>query len=102
MPPPPAAVEVEGVTDTSGVTIPDPLAAPLAVNELHGRRRAHQKSQWGVAAPSMTESFKLRDHSHKPKAKSWDREWKSCPLLTPPLSGPAHTRKQRDGVLIQT
>ena len=77
-PPPPAAIEVEAATDTTAVTIPDPFTAPLKPNELYGRRRKTEKSQWGVAAPVNTANFQLQKHDHKPVAKRWDR--KSSPV----------------------
>ena len=77
-PPPPAAIEVEAVTDTTAVTIPDPFTAPLKTNELYGRRRKTEKSQWGVAAPVNTANFQHQKHDLKPMAKRWDR--KSSPV----------------------
>lgn len=71
---PPAAIEVEAVTDTTGVTIPNPLSVPVKSNELNGRRRKTDKSQWGVAAPCDSVHFRQRNYDHKPKAKRWDRE----------------------------
>lgn len=76
-PPPPAAIETEGVTDTEGITVPNPFDAPIKTNELYGRRKTPAKTQWGIAAVSTSESFKLRNHSHKPLAKRWDRTFKS-------------------------
>lgn len=72
---PPAAIEVEAVTDTTGVTLPNPLSAPVKSNEINGRRRKTDKSQWGVAAPSDTANFRHKSYDHKPKAKRWDREF---------------------------
>ena len=74
MSPPPAAIEVEAVTGTTAVTIPDPFTAPLKTNELYGRRRKTEKSQWGVAAPVNSANFQLQKHNHKPMAKRWDRK----------------------------
>lgn len=73
---PSAAIETEAVTDTSTITVLNPLAAPLKINELYGRRKTPLKSQWGVAAVSNSELFKLRPQEGKPKAKNWD--CKSC------------------------
>ena len=70
---PPSAVEVSAVSDTSGVTIPNPLSAPVQSNEIHGRRKKTTAAQWGVAAPSDTANFRLKSHDHKPKAKQWSR-----------------------------
>ncbi|ORY08212.1 pyridoxal phosphate-dependent transferase [Clohesyomyces aquaticus] len=69
---PPGAIEVEAVTDTSGVTIPDPLSVPFKSNEIYGRRRKTDKSQWGVAAPANSVNFRSQSHDHKPMAKRWD------------------------------
>ncbi|KAF2682786.1 PLP-dependent transferase [Lentithecium fluviatile CBS 122367] len=69
---PPSAIEVEAVTDTSGVTIPDPLSAPIRSNEILGRRKKTDKRQWGVAAPSDTSHFRLKSYEGKPKARRWD------------------------------
>ncbi|KAF2186864.1 PLP-dependent transferase [Zopfia rhizophila CBS 207.26] len=69
---PPSAIAVEAVTDTSGVTLPDPLSASVKSNEIYGRRRKTDKSQWGVAAPSDSVNFRYHSHDHKPKAKRWD------------------------------
>jgi aromatic amino acid aminotransferase I len=70
---PPSAIEVEAVTDTSGVTIPNPLMAPIKSNDILGRRTKADKRQWGVAAPSDTSKFRLGNYEGKPKAKRWDR-----------------------------
>ncbi|KAF2132724.1 aromatic amino acid aminotransferase 1 [Dothidotthia symphoricarpi CBS 119687] len=69
---PPSAIEVSAVSDTSGVTIPNPLTASVESNEIHGRRIKVNKGQWGVAAPSNTANFRLKSHDHKPKARRWD------------------------------
>ncbi|KAI4701498.1 hypothetical protein J4E81_003238 [Alternaria sp. BMP 2799] len=68
---PPSAVEVSAVSDTSGVTIPNPLSAPVLSNEILGRRKKTTAAQWGVAAPSDTANFRFKSHDHKPKAKRW-------------------------------
>jgi len=75
MSPPAAIVEVEGVTDTAGVTLPDPLSVPIKINEIYGRRRKTEKSQWGVAAPADSAKFKHHPQDHKPRAKRWDRRF---------------------------
>ncbi|KAH7124002.1 aromatic amino acid aminotransferase 1 [Dendryphion nanum] len=69
---PPSAIEVEAVTDTSGVTLPNPLSVPVKTNEILGRRKKTDKSQWGVAAPCASVNFRHRSYDHKPKAKRWD------------------------------
>ena len=76
---PPSAVEVSAISDTSGVTIPNPLSAPVQSNEIHGRRKKTAASQWGVAAPADTTNFRLKSHGHKPKAKQWSCMF--CPSM---------------------
>jgi aromatic amino acid aminotransferase I len=75
---PPSATEVEAVTDTTGVTLPDPLSMNMKSNEINGRRRKTVKGQWGVAAPADSVNFRQKEHGHKPMAKRWDRE--CCPM----------------------
>jgi aromatic amino acid aminotransferase I len=73
---PPGAIDVEAVTDTTGVTLPNPLAAPIPKNnEIFGRRRKTDKAQWGVAAPADSASFRQRSYEGLPKARRWDREY---------------------------
>ncbi|KAF2836494.1 PLP-dependent transferase [Patellaria atrata CBS 101060] len=69
---PPSATEVDAVTDTQGVTLPDPLTAPITANDAYGRRKKYQKSHWGVAAPAHSDMFKSPRQMTKPKAKRWD------------------------------
>ncbi|CAI6280444.1 unnamed protein product [Periconia digitata] len=69
---PPAAIEVLGDSDTTGITIPDPLAVPIRTNDILGRRRKTESRQWGTAAPCDTASFRLKSYAGKPKAKRWD------------------------------
>ncbi|KAF2750894.1 PLP-dependent transferase [Sporormia fimetaria CBS 119925] len=81
---PPAALEVEAVTDTTGVTIPDPLKAPVPKsNDIRGRRKKADKAQWGVAAPSDSANFRQGNYDDKPLARRWDHY----------ISDEAHTRK---------
>ncbi|KAF2146858.1 uncharacterized protein K452DRAFT_283059 [Aplosporella prunicola CBS 121167] len=47
----------------------------MRINDLHGRRKKTEKSQWGVAAPSTSERFKSYGHAHKPMAKKWDHRF---------------------------
>ncbi|KAH9873458.1 hypothetical protein IAQ61_004081, partial [Plenodomus lingam] len=68
---PPSAIEVSAVTDTSGVTLADPSSAPIQSSEILGKRRKTNKSQWVVAAPSDTSTFRLRSYDDKPLAKRW-------------------------------
>ncbi|KAG4277095.1 aromatic amino acid aminotransferase I [Fusarium proliferatum] len=39
---------------------------------IQSRRKVLDKSQWGPAAPAKSETFRIRDHGHKPKANRWD------------------------------
>lgn len=69
MPPPPAA-EAVGVTDTTGLTLPD----PLTINNVEALRTKQGRLVAGVAAKADIELFKgIGRHTHKPKAKNWDR-----------------------------
>ncbi|KAK8233273.1 aromatic amino acid aminotransferase 1 [Phyllosticta capitalensis] len=68
----PHNVEVEAITDTTGVPLPDPLTAAMPINDIRGRRKKAEKTTWGVAAPASSERFKSYSHTHKPKAKRWD------------------------------
>lgn len=76
---PPAAIEVEAVTDTTAVTLPNPLTAPVKTNDQYGRKKT-DKSQWGTAAPADSVTFRRRKYDDKPKAKRWDRTY--SPLTT--------------------
>jgi aromatic amino acid aminotransferase I len=72
---PPSAIEVSAETDTTGVTIPNPLTAPITSNDILGRRKKANKSQWGIAAGSNTANFRQKSYESKPKAKRWDRKY---------------------------
>jgi hypothetical protein len=72
---PPSAIEVSAETDTTGVTIPNPLTAPITSNDILGRRKKANKSQWGIAAGSNTANFRQKSYENKPKAKRWDRKY---------------------------
>jgi aromatic amino acid aminotransferase I len=74
---PPSAIEVLAETDTTGITIPNPLTAPIASNDILGRRKQTNRTQWGIAAASDTANFRLKSYESKRKAKRWDR--KDCP-----------------------
>lgn len=64
-------VEVLGDTDTTAITLPEPLTIP----GIGKRRTAAGRLNAGVAAISDIESFKGQfHHSHKPLAKRWDRK----------------------------
>lgn len=75
---PPSAIdpapEVTAVTDTTAVTLPNFLAAPIQSNEIGKRRRKAREGQWGIAAPSDTRDFRFRNYEGKPMAKRWDRK----------------------------
>jgi aromatic amino acid aminotransferase I len=71
---PPAAIDVAGITDTQGTTIPDPFSLQIRSNEIYGRRRKALNGQWGIAAPARSSSFKHATLKTKPKSKRWDRE----------------------------
>jgi aromatic amino acid aminotransferase I len=77
---PPAAIEVEAITDTAGIAIPDPLSMPIKSNEILGRRKKTNRGQWGTAAPSDTSNFRLKSYEGKPKAKRWDRMYQPSRL----------------------
>jgi aromatic amino acid aminotransferase I len=72
---PPSAIEVSAETDTTGITIPNPLTAPITSNNIFGRRKKANKSQWGIAAASDTANFRQKSYENKPKAKCWDRKY---------------------------
>ncbi|KAF2084019.1 PLP-dependent transferase [Saccharata proteae CBS 121410] len=74
-PPPPGAVDVEAVTDTTGLTLPNPLETPMRINDIHGRRKKTDKAQWGTAALASSDKFRAYEHDHKPKAKCWDHRF---------------------------
>lgn len=78
---PPAAIQVEAVSDTQGVTLPDPTssALPHKSNHIYFRdvkapRDHGPSSQWGTAAPSSSSQFKspYSSETKKPRAKRWD------------------------------
>jgi aromatic amino acid aminotransferase I len=71
---PPSAIEVTAESDISGITIPNPLAAPIASNEILGRREKAARTQWALAAGCDTANFRQKSYAHKPKAKRWDRK----------------------------
>lgn len=68
---PPSAIEVTAESDTTGITIPN----PLTIQGVQKRRAASGRLVAGVAAVADVETFKgLKQHSHKPSARRWDRE----------------------------
>ncbi|RMJ20272.1 hypothetical protein CDV36_000028 [Fusarium kuroshium] len=44
----------------------------LDIEDIKSRRKTLDKSQWGPAAPAKSETFRIRERGHKPKAKRWD------------------------------
>lgn len=69
MAPPAMDFDVRAVTDTTGITIPN----PLSIHGIPKRRTAAGKMNAGVAAMADVESFKgSMQHGHKPLAKRWD------------------------------
>lgn len=67
-------MEVTAETDTTGITLPNPLTAQIASNDIFGRRKKASSSQWGTAAASDTANFRIKSYENKPKAKRWDRK----------------------------
>ncbi|KAF2155742.1 aromatic amino acid aminotransferase 1 [Myriangium duriaei CBS 260.36] len=69
MAPPGMNIEVTAETDTTGITIPE----PLTIAGIGKRRTAAGRLIAGVAAASDVEAFKGRGrHAHKPLSKRWD------------------------------
>lgn len=70
--------EFQGVTDTTGVSIPDPVISKAAnpvfgINDVLPHRRETVKNlNTGIAAFSSAELFKSKGCFKKPKAKRWD------------------------------
>ncbi|KAI9730605.1 MAG: Aromatic/aminoadipate aminotransferase 1 [Claussenomyces sp. TS43310] len=64
---PPIEFGVEGVTDTEGIVIPN----PLTVNDIAARRAGAPKLVAGTAAWTSSDLFKS-PATGKPKAKRWD------------------------------
>ena len=72
-PPSAIGVEVEGVRDTEGIVLPD----PLTVNGISARRAKAGRLIAGTAAYTNSDFFKSSGVG-KPKAKRWDRK-SYCP-----------------------
>lgn len=67
---PPAAIdEAPSAAPATNGGVTD---GPMRLEDIYSRRKKTDKSQWGTAAPSRSENFKVYTHSHKPKAKRWD------------------------------
>ena len=70
---PPGAIDVLPESDTSTFTLPD----RLTIQGVAKRRAAEGRLVAGVAALADVDRFKGRAvHSHKPKARRWDREYR--------------------------
>ncbi|KAF2754292.1 PLP-dependent transferase [Pseudovirgaria hyperparasitica] len=72
---PHAATETTAITDTEGIPLPNPLTAKIPINDILNRRAKAQQAQWGVAAPTSMDAFRInrqQQQEHKPKAKRWD------------------------------
>ena len=71
MTPPALDVEVQADTDTSAVTLPE----PLTIRGIDKRRTAAGKLIAGVAAKADVNFYKGPiHHKHKPLAKRWDSQ----------------------------
>lgn len=69
---PPPSIAIEAATDIHSIQIPD----PLTIDNVQAMRTQQGKLIAGVAAKSDIELFKgIGRHSHKPKAKRWDRKF---------------------------
>ncbi|TVY43480.1 Aromatic amino acid aminotransferase [Lachnellula occidentalis] len=64
---PPTAIDIEGVTDTQAIVLPD----PLTINGVSARRTKAGKLVAGTAAFTSSDQFKS-ETSGKPNAKRWD------------------------------
>jgi aromatic amino acid aminotransferase I len=93
---PPSAIsyDIESVTDTEALVLPD----PLTVNGVTSRRAKAGKLVAGTAAYTSSDFFKssvriyiirkvnssnIIQTAGKPKAKRWDRKSSNHPLLHP-------------------
>ncbi|KAF4628817.1 hypothetical protein G7Y89_g9336 [Cudoniella acicularis] len=65
---PPTAIDIEGVTDTEAIVLPD----PLTLNGVSARRAKAGKLVAGTAAFTSSDFFKGSSNTWKPKAKRWD------------------------------
>lgn len=62
-------MQTEALTDTTAVTLPD----PLTINGVEARRTKAGRLVAGVAAPADFELFKgLGSHGHKAMARDWE------------------------------
>jgi aromatic amino acid aminotransferase I len=77
---PPIALDVavEGVTDTSGITIPDPMSLKrdihpiFTIDDVLPHRQNSAKMPTGVAPFGSSDMFKSEGCFSKPRAKRWD------------------------------
>jgi aromatic amino acid aminotransferase I / 2-aminoadipate transaminase len=71
-------VQVQAVTDTQGVAVPDPVITKTASNpiftidDVFPHRQTSNPVSTGVAAFSSADLFKSKGAFKKPKAKRWD------------------------------
>lgn len=78
MTPPAMDVDVEGVTDTSSILIPNPVLANgpthavFSVNDIAPHRAKSAPMPQGVAPFTSSDMFKSPSCFKKPKAKRWD------------------------------
>lgn len=69
-----APAENIAITDTEGMAPLDPLTWKVPINDIFNRRAKATNAQWGVAASSGVEAFKIHKQDHKTKARRWDRK----------------------------
>jgi aromatic amino acid aminotransferase I len=77
---PPIALDVavEGLTDTSGITVPDPMSLKrtihpiFTIDDIPSHRSASAKMPAGVAPFGSSDMFKSKGCFSKPRAKRWD------------------------------
>ncbi|KAF4534948.1 DNA methylase N-6 adenine-specific conserved site [Lasiodiplodia theobromae] len=62
----PATARGDGVSDEKSKN------GDSSNSHLQPHRKEVSPTQWGVAAPCSSETFKTRRHDHKPLAKNWD------------------------------
>lgn len=71
-------VEVEGLTDTSGITVPDPMSMKrdihpiFTIDHVLPHREKSAKMPAGVAPFGSSDMFKSKGCFSKPRAKRWD------------------------------
>lgn len=74
----PPGVMVEGITDTIGVPVPDPMLssgdthAIFTIDDVLPHRQKSAPMPLNVAAFASSDMFKSKATFNKPKAKRWD------------------------------